>query len=154
MCTQFNFNILKSYLRSVWTRTHKQRHTQAQLDTTDNVKHISLALALSEKSCLISFCKYRLRTETEETELKLSSPRRPTCPNIKTPTTPCHQKPGFTDIRSQIKSLSLFFPCLYLDRQMTTCSVQGLNKASRGGRRRHMALFLPGSSHKHICRNT
>lgn len=38
-------------------------------------------------------------------------------------------------LRKEIKPLSLFHPCLYLDKQMTTCSetVQRLNKGAWGG---------------------
>lgn len=32
------------------------------------------------------------------------------------------KSPGFAVLRSQIKHLSLFHACLYLDKQMTTCS--------------------------------
>lgn len=41
---------------------------------------------------------------------------------------------GFAVLRLEIKPLSLFCPCLYLDKQMTTCSepVQRLNKGARG----------------------
>lgn len=87
-CIRFNFNILKSSQGEVGASVLTRRHTQAQLDTTNNVQQISLALALSEKSCLISFYKYRLCTEKEETERQLSSLRQPTCPNIKPPLPP------------------------------------------------------------------
>lgn len=77
------------------------------------------------------------------------------------------KSPGFNGLRKEIKPLSLFHPCLYLDKQMTTCSepVQRLNKGAWGGlslsfrlNTERMVLFLPASSvgqtDTHTCRHT
>lgn len=45
------------------TRGRARAHTWS--DLTENIKHIRLSLSLSEKSCLISFCKHHLYTEED-----------------------------------------------------------------------------------------
>ena len=132
-CILFSFNTLKSS----WEKS-KDMHAQTH-------KHSWLRPRMYSTSALPLPCQrnhvlsHSANTASAQRRRKQNSSCHlfaiPPVQTSKPPQRLVIKSLGFNRLGKEIKPLSLFHPCLYLDKQMTTCSetVQCLNKGAWGG---------------------